>query len=104
MVSEKRRNAIAEASTTMARNRLAYPRRQMASITSAPSRRRILAISAMLFRQQFRPIGGRRIVERHRAVGFAIDELVHIRDGGVTHFVGRPVCDHSPLRYKINVV
>src|SRR5215831_2904195 len=85
-----RRNAWGECHRTASRKRLAYPSLLIPPVTAPPKRRRPSARppkTSPYMRQQFLRVGLCRIVERHRAIGLAVDELPHVRILGGAHFV-----------------
>jgi len=69
-----------------------FPRFSIACLSTLPSQLKVVGV------------GRCRIVERHRAVGLAMHELVHKRQTGGTHFIRRSLGDNHALRDEIDVI
>src|SRR4030065_2231426 len=81
MVSPKRRNAVPDCHSTATKKRTAKPMRQTACTVRFP-RFSIDRLSTLFSQSQVVGIGRRRLVERNRAVGLAMHELVHVPQDG----------------------
>src|SRR5437899_12048893 len=102
-----RRNACGECHKMAMRKRLANPSRLMEPVTAPPRRRRMCATpfrTSLDMSEKLRAIWTRWIVERHRAIGCAIDELAHERVGRCPHRIGRALRDDPSFRHEVEIV
>ena len=108
----KRRKLVPEEARTTKKNRAIEPARQTFSMKLWPTRTRVRRTRSSMGRLRARlrephvlVIGGRRIVERHRAVDLPVHELVHhgqLRGRGSASGVPSP--DHAALGDEVEVV
>src|SRR5512139_2809496 len=103
MVRPKRRNAVPECSSITPKKRAAKPMRHTLCIVLLP-RFSIVCLSTESSQPQVVHVGRRRIMERHRAVGLAVHELVHVRQPGRADLGGGALGDDHAFRDEIHVV
>src|SRR5690349_12186801 len=106
MTSRKRRKLVPERISTNTKKRLAYPRRHTALMHCRPRRRSSPAARSSMraLQPQLLYDVRARIMERHRPVHLAPDELVHEGRLGIADVVGRAVRHHHALRHEIDVI
>src|SRR5512143_3502803 len=100
MVNPKRRNAVPECSSIATKKRAAKPIRQTPWIVRFP-RFSIACLSTLRSQLKVVDVGRRRIMERHRPVGFSVHELVHGRRPGGADFVSGALGHDHALRDEI---
>src|SRR6478609_3424085 len=98
-----RRNAAGELSSTATKKRLAKPSRVTVFSVPRPTRRRPPAIASSATGELLEERRG-GIVERHRPVRRAIDELADERVARRAHDVRRALGDDAAVGHEVDVV
>src|SRR3954465_11219712 len=106
MVRWKRRSEALDLSSTSPMNRVAEPILHTAFMDRRPTKRKPCesAFSMSAAYSQIFSVRRGDIMERHRPIGFPVDELIYEGLLRLEHFTGRTVADDMSARQEIDVI